>query len=152
MDVDNDVTALGASQPAPKSSILKGFYIITFFLIPAISIFAFSFPQNKRITSVLHRAANATSFVNIRTHPAVLPYPPFTLFSTHVILYAHQNPTAAYICIDENGTISNVATTLLRIPPSFRHNVIDMTPLVIMPGLIGKKYLSPNPFGNSSTA
>lgn len=119
----------------PRSSIFS--YIITLLFVPILSILAISLPlPNYRLTSLVHRGVNATKYATIYFYPTQFPSPPYTLFSTQVLLQGASNPTAAYISIGENGTIETISPALLFIPVAFRHCIIDVTPLVIMPGMI----------------
>lgn len=123
------------AQQMPR--LIRPFSCIALILVPTLSILAFILPPwNVRTAKLLHAAANASSLVNIHVQGEPFPTPPFTIFSTRVVLPEASQPTSAYLSVDGDGTIVAVSSTLLGVASHLRNRIIDVSPLVVMPGLI----------------
>ena len=108
----------------------------TTLIIPFLAIlFPLFNPHHPLSANLLHSVVSFSPSTKVQKLPSHLPSPPYTLFSTRVIL-PNQRESAAYISIDADGKIHSVAKTWLSVSSSFRSNIIDVSPYVIMPGLI----------------
>lgn len=78
------------------------------------------------------------SFRISRIHhkPIQFPSPPYALFSTRVLIPGADTPIPAYIQVDHNGTIAGTSRAVLRVPSRFLSTIVDVSPFVVMPGLI----------------
>ncbi|KAI0561654.1 Amidohydrolase [Gracilaria domingensis] len=82
-----------------------------------------------------HRFLHAINMIQLHKRPTVFPNPPFALFSTRVVLPSRVMKPA-YILISSTGEIHETFPSLVKTPSEWRKNVVDVSPLVIMPGLI----------------
>lgn len=134
-----------AETPAPPQTGLSSIascqnlafgYIGTILLLPVLSIVPiFLPPSNPSFAAIVHRVANATTWSDVHYHPSQFPPPPYTLFSTRVVLPGMDEPRAGYVCIGKDGRIRDVVSSLVWVERRFRR-VVDVSPLVVMPGLI----------------
>lgn len=117
--------------------LIRPLSCIALILVPTLSIFAFLLPPwNIRTAKLLHAAANASSLVSVHAQGQPFPTPPFTIYSTRVVLPEVAEPTSAYLSVDRDGTIASVSSSLLGVASHLRSRIIDVSPLVVMPGLI----------------
>lgn len=121
------------------SSLQRRFMLTRFIallLIPVIGIIiSLLSPHNTSVASLAHHVLRATKLTNVHSHPLHLPKPPFALFSTRVVL-PNQKIQPAYILVGENGKIYDVRGSVASLPSKWRRVIVDVKPLVIMPGLI----------------
>lgn len=105
-------------------------------VVPALAMIAsFISPHNASSAALSHRIMKATRQSKVYSHPEVIPNPPYALFSTRVVLPSHR-VQPAYVLVAENGTITGVTRSLAATPSFARGTIVDVSPLVIMAGLI----------------
>lgn len=85
--------------------------------------------------NIKHSLLNRTNLITVLRHPTCFPPPPYTLYSTRVVLPSHQI-RPAYIAIDAIGNIQHVTTFLHPRTVISSRLIVDVSPLVVMPGLI----------------
>lgn len=71
----------------------------------------------------------------VTSSPEDFPEPPFTLFSSRVVLPQHV-VKPAYVVIDAAGKIEAVKESVLSFMVASNGFIVDVSPFVIMPGLI----------------
>lgn len=81
-----------------------------------------------------HAFVSSTGIATVYYTPPTFPSPPFVIFSTRVVWPDH-NINPAYVAVGKNGTISAVRSSLTA--TLLRDRVlVDVSPLIVMPGLI----------------
>lgn len=110
--------------------------LFTFVIVPAIAIFlGFVAPSNLVTVKLTHSFFHTANIIQLHRSPTYFPSPPYTLFSTRVVLPS-RTIKPSYILITSEGKIHDLCPSLARTPSEWRKVVIDVSPLVVMPGLI----------------
>lgn len=93
------------------------------------------FPHNSTVMFLVHMTLHVTKVSKVHVHPQNFPHPPYALFSTKVVLPTDK-VQPAYILVTSGGKIHAVTDSLPAIPKEWRKVIVDVSPLVVMPGLI----------------
>lgn len=105
-------------------------------IVPAFAVLiAVLFPHHPSVAAFIYTLLHRTNLVQISRGGQQFPEPPFTLFSTKVVLPEHV-VKPAYIVIDSNGKIQDVHRSLLSALYYAKTQIVDVSPFVVMPGLI----------------
>lgn len=110
--------------------------LFTFIVVPAIAILlGFVAPSNLVTVKLTHSFFHTANIIQLHRSPDHFPNPPYTLFSTRVVLPS-KKIKPSYILITSEGKIHDLLPSLARTPSEWRKVVVDVSPLVVMPGLI----------------
>ncbi|CAN8077229.1 unnamed protein product [Agarophyton chilense] len=110
--------------------------LFTFAVVPGLAIlFGFLAPHNTMTVGLSHRFLHAVNVIQLHTRPTIFPNPPFSLFSTRVVLPSKEI-RPSYILISSTGKIHGISPSLAKTPSEWRKTIVDVSPSVIMPGLI----------------
>lgn len=121
--------------------ILKSFSVFTIIIsligVPLIStITSYRAPSHPYPNIFIHAVLKCFGISNVHRNPTQFPFPPYAIFSTRVVIPGVNNPVPAYVHVNENGTIAGTSRAVLRIPSQFLSTIVDVSPFVVMPGLI----------------
>lgn len=126
-------------SPSRPSSLLRNMILgrtIPLLLIPSLAVLiALLFARYASLTTVAHTFLQVSKLAKVTRNPEDYPEPPFTLFSSRVVLPQHL-VKPAYVIIDAAGKIEAVKESVLSIAVLSNRFIVDVSPFVVMPGLI----------------
>lgn len=129
-----------ASMPPQAPRRFIGRYLlltiaVAFVLFPAV-LFVTAVTGHPRLVKIAYVPMHHLGLATVYIHPTNFPSPPYTLFSTRVLLPGLSSPVPAYLHVSSSGKFSVISRTLYGLPQHARIDLVDVSPDVLMAGMV----------------